>query len=244
MPAEAPPPVRLGARLRAVAEQVPPGARVADVGTDHAYLLAWLRHAGRIVGGIGIDVVEGPLAQARRTLDALESTGLELRRGDGLQPLAPGEVDAVVLAGMGGSREIGLCEAAPAVLDRLRRLVLQPNTEWVAVRRWIARRRFGLVEERMTWERGKPYVVFAIDPRAGEEPGWSEDELELGPRLLEERSPAFVRWLREELRRTERALAGAAASTRAEAAPPHELLARRARLQRALGADLAPRVER
>jgi tRNA (adenine22-N1)-methyltransferase len=243
----------LSPRLRAVAEMVPAGARVADVGTDHAQLLAWLVVRERVSAGIGIDVNTGPLAQARRTLAAAGIEGVELRRGDGLAVLRPGEVDVVVLAGMGGARIVRLLEACPAVVDRLRGLVLQPNTDWVLVRRWVAARGFLLAGEAMAEDRGKLYVVLDVRPRPSEGgpseggpreggpseavPAWSEDELELGPRLLEERPPAFVAWLRHELRRTERAAARVTAGHRLGSEPDPRLSAlhqRAERLRRAL----------
>jgi tRNA (adenine22-N1)-methyltransferase len=237
------PGLRLSPRLHAVADAVPLGARVADVGTDHAQLLAWLRGHGRATLGIGIDVASGPLEQARRTLAQAGVDGVELRRGDGLAALRPGEVDVVVLAGMGGAKMVRLLDASPAVVEGLRALVLQPNTEWAAVRRWVASRRLQLTGEAMVEDRGKHYVVMVVQPRTGGAPGWSEDELELGPRLLVERPPAFVEWLRHELLRSERAIAAAIggrgpADPRSDARPHSRLAAlheRVARLRRALG---------
>jgi tRNA (adenine22-N1)-methyltransferase len=185
---------------------------VADVGTDHAQLLAWLVAHGRASAGIGIDVNEGPLEQARRTLAAAGVSGVELRRGDGLRPLVPGEVDVVVLAGMGGARIVRLLEEGPAVVAGLRALVLQPNTDWIHVRRWVMERGLWLAGEAMAEDRGKFYVVLDVrPPPCAVVPTWTDEELELGPRLLMERPPAFVAWLRHELSRTEAAAARVAA---------------------------------
>lgn len=201
--------LRLSPRLRAVARLVPAGSRVADVGTDHALLLAWLVAHGGASAGIGIDVHAGPLEQARRTLAAAGVSGVELRQGDGLAPLAPGEVDVVVLAGMGGARIVRLLEARREVVERLQALVLQPNTDWVLVRRWVMERGMTLAGEVMAEDRGKHYVVLDVRPTAqiAHRAQWTEDELELGPRLLVERPPTFLAWLRHELDRTEHAAA-------------------------------------
>ncbi|MCA9652434.1 MAG: SAM-dependent methyltransferase [Myxococcales bacterium] len=220
--------IRLSPRLRAVAELVPAGTAVADVGTDHAQLLAWLRRHGRITRGVGIDVVEGPLRQAERTLSEARVQGVELRHGDGLRPLRAGEVEVVVLAGMGGARMIRLLDAAPEVVEGLRRLVLQPNTDWVAMRRWVMEHG-RLQDERMVEDRGKFYVVLGVEPGAPEATRWSEDELVLGPRLRRERPDPFVAWLRHERQRVERALARAERG-RDDAARVDELREHRARV--------------
>ncbi len=200
------------ARLQAVADAIAPGATVADIGTDHAHLLAWLSARGHIARGIGIDVASGPLTQARRTLSATRLAGITLRQGDGLQPLEVGEVDTVVLAGMGGARIMRLVDAAPRVVQPLQRLVMQPNTDWVAMRRWILEHGWALHDERMVCDRGKFYLVLVVQPQPGSQPGWTEDALHLGPRLLEARDPSFVAWLRHEQGRVQRALQGARAA--------------------------------
>ncbi|MCH9682526.1 MAG: class I SAM-dependent methyltransferase [Deltaproteobacteria bacterium] len=221
-------------RLRTVADCVAPGAVVADIGTDHAQLLAWLRIQGRITAGLGIDIAAGPLAQARRTLAATRTEGVTLRQGDGLSVLTPGEVDTVTIAGMGGARVIRMVDAAAAVVERLTRLVLQPNSDWTAVRRWLAARGWVLHQERMVEDRGKFYVVWAIQPRPGPAASWTEDELHLGPRLLLERPPAFTAWLQRERARVDQALRRASVAGPTKGPRLAALRAHADRLSRAL----------
>ena len=58
---------KLGPRLEAVASFLPRGVRVADVGTDHGLLPAWLSLKGYASGIIASDIRQGPLEAAERT---------------------------------------------------------------------------------------------------------------------------------------------------------------------------------
>ena len=55
--------------LRLLADMVPQGARLADIGTDHGYLPVWLMQQGRIASAIAADIGPEPLAHARRTAE-------------------------------------------------------------------------------------------------------------------------------------------------------------------------------
>ena len=108
-----------------MAAQVPQGARLADVGTDHAYLPVWLLLAGRIVGAVATDVNQGPLQRGQETAQRYGvAHRMDFRRCDGLAALSPGEVDTVVIAGMGGDLMVHILSAAPWTRDV--KLILQP----------------------------------------------------------------------------------------------------------------------
>ena len=93
----------LSPRLAMAAALVPEGARLTDVGTDHAYLPAALLLAGRIPSAIAADLRPGPLARARKTAAAYGLEGkLSFRLCDGLSGIRPEETDAAAIAGMGG----------------------------------------------------------------------------------------------------------------------------------------------
>ena len=59
--------LELSPRLRLLADWVPQGAKLADVGTDHGSLPVWLRLHGRVVHAIASDLRPGPLDRARET---------------------------------------------------------------------------------------------------------------------------------------------------------------------------------
>ncbi len=66
--------ITLSPRLAAVAKSVPAGARLIDVGTDHAMLPVYLAQTGRIAHAFASDIRPGPLTAAR-ALVAKTGTG-------------------------------------------------------------------------------------------------------------------------------------------------------------------------
>jgi len=61
----------------------------------------------------------------------------DFRLGDGLAPLEPGEIDTVVIAGMGGETIIGILEADPAKTRSFSKYILQPRTKTELLRAWL-----------------------------------------------------------------------------------------------------------
>ena len=110
----------LSARLQAVAGLVTDGYRLADIGTDHAYIPIWLVKTGRIPGAVAADINKGPL---KRAMEHIRANGLEsridIRLSDGFAALTPGEVQSAVLAGMGGGLMIRILKEGIRVVECL-----------------------------------------------------------------------------------------------------------------------------
>ncbi len=197
--------VELTPRLRLAAELVPHGARLADIGTDHAYLPAWLLLEGRIPSAIAADLREGPLARARETARQYGCGGrMEFRLCDGLSGISPEEVDAVVVAGMGGETIAGILQAAPWVRTRGVELILQPMSTQPELRRWLEDNGMEIRTERLAREGDSLYVVMAAGP--------GEMTLTPGERWAgrQSRDPLRGEYLARQLSRLDRALAGMA----------------------------------
>ena len=93
----------LDERLTVCASLVREGARLADVGTDHAYLPVWLLNSGKITFAIASDINEKPLLRAKATAEKYSAQNIELRLGSGVSVLTPEDgISDIVIAGMGG----------------------------------------------------------------------------------------------------------------------------------------------
>ena len=94
---------RLGNRLALCASMVREGTKLADIGTDHAYLPIWLARKGRISSAIAADVKPLPLRSAEQNIRRYHvEEQITTRLSDGLRALSPDEAGDIVLAGMGG----------------------------------------------------------------------------------------------------------------------------------------------
>ncbi|MBU4533231.1 MAG: class I SAM-dependent methyltransferase [Firmicutes bacterium] len=200
----------LGARLRKIAGLVPSDSRLADIGTDHALLPLYLVQKGICPQVIGVEKAPGPLQAALR---AVSKSGLEryidVREGDGLEPIAPGEVNAVVIAGMGGQTIANVLERAPqGVLIGVRSLVLQPMNRGAALREWLYGHGWPPVGEELVDESGRLYEIIAAKPGQREAVTPDEILLEVGPLLWENRHPLLANHLAELIQKYERMYEG------------------------------------
>lgn len=148
---------------------------VADVGCDHAYVSIALVRRGIAQKVIAMDVRKGPLEIATRNVQEYGlSDAIELRLSDGLEKLSAGEVNTVVIAGMGGLliRRIlqeglynfgkELCKEQEKMYRPI--LVLQPQSDLCAVREFLLDHDYIIDCEKMLFEEGKFYQVLRAIP--------------------------------------------------------------------------------
>lgn len=154
--------MELTPRLRAIAEQVPQGARLADIGTDHGYLPVWLLLAGQIDRAIAADLREGPLKRARETAARFGmGERVDFRLCDGLSGIRPEEVDAAAIAGMGGETIASILEAAPWTKEGTL-LLLQPMTGFAELRRWLQENGYRILKECLACEGKRLYSIWLV----------------------------------------------------------------------------------
>jgi len=156
--------VLLRPRLSAIAAFVPRSSRVADIGTDHAYLPVFLLQTGLVEQVIAVDVHHGPYQAALETVTSAGlSDSISVRFGDGLTVIPPGEADTVVIAGMGGNTIVKILEDSWPITQSLTRLILQPMVAAAALRRWLAVTGWCIVEETLVEEDRILYEIIVAE---------------------------------------------------------------------------------
>ncbi|MBO8128646.1 MAG: SAM-dependent methyltransferase [Peptococcaceae bacterium] len=208
--------MELSPRLLCIAHFVPPGKVVADIGTDHALLPVYLIKTGRVSRVIGVEKAGGPLAAARLAVTSRGFEGfIDVRCGDGLTALKPGEAQVIVLAGMGGHTIKEILAKSPGVRQAAERLVMQPMAQAGALRLWLAGHGWRIVDEELVRDGGRLFQVIVAEPGKQE----VDDQLlqEIGPRLVAKKHPLLKEYLAGLLRIYEKILTGLQKSNRPEA---------------------------
>lgn len=214
--------MHLDKRLQAVASLVPQGSRLADIGTDHAYLPVWLVRNGAIASAVAGDIASGPCQAARATV-AMYATAdkIAVRQGSGLAVLAPGEADCIAICGMGGSTIISILAADMAVATSAQRLVLQPMAGAAALRRWLVEQGWSLVSEALVDDPPHFYEIICAE-RSSDAASYSEAEYLVGPALLRDGHPLLAKQIARQQASLEELLSNMARSERAKASAKYQ----------------------
>ncbi|MBQ4425513.1 MAG: SAM-dependent methyltransferase [Lachnospiraceae bacterium] len=197
--------MKLSDRLENLISLVPPGTALADIGTDHAFTAIELVRRGICPKVIATDVRKGPLKIAQ---SHVEEAGLaekiKLRRGDGLEPLSPGETDGILIAGMGGPLMERILSEGREKAQAAKFLILSPQSEIPHFRVFLQENGYAVKQEKLLNEEGKVYFIFLAEP--GEEAPLSETEAAFGRHLLADPTPELEGFILHEKRIAERIL--------------------------------------
>lgn len=200
----------LSERLTRIAGFVPKGSVVADIGTDHALLPIYLILQKISPRAIACDLCTGPLETARANviLYGVEKS-VEIRQGDGLESLNPGEAGVIVISGMGGAKITDILSPSPTVLDAAGRLILQPQSGAGILRRWLFNHGWTIIDEDLLLEHERFYEIIIAEhsPDPGLKISRKEEELlDIGPCLVEKKHPLLVSLLQEKISLAENVL--------------------------------------
>ncbi|MDU5334829.1 tRNA (adenine(22)-N(1))-methyltransferase TrmK [Enterococcus sp.] len=199
----------LSIRLQKAAEFVPQDARLADIGSDHAYLPVALMLQDKISYGIAGEVVVGPYESAKRQVakNGLESK-IDVRLADGLEAVdLSDQVSAITICGMGGVliRDILQRGKENNRLSGKERLILQPNVGERQLRQWLVAEGYTITDETIIEENNKIYEIIVAE-KFLDTPEYSDRELFFGPALLVEKSLVFIEKWQHKLIKTENIL--------------------------------------
>lgn len=191
--------MQLSDRLLAIAGYINYGEKVADIGTDHGLLPIFLLRNNISKKVILSDVKSGPLKIAESNFSKfLPGLKGDLRLGCGISTLESGEVDAIVIAGMGGRLIAEILSADPEKTASFKKYILQPRNCREDLRIWLYKNPFEITHEKLVRE-GKyiceiivaePIAKFDVEERRRRYKDRLENlEFEISPLLFSANDP-------------------------------------------------------
>lgn len=135
---------------------------VCDVGTDHAYLPAYLVLNGICKKAVAGDIAEGPLEAARATVEKYGlSDRIDIVLSDGLENVEYQGITDVIIAGMGAETICSIIERAPWLKNGVN-LILQPMTKHPLMRKWLYLNGYEIVREEAVPDNEFIYTVMNV----------------------------------------------------------------------------------
>ena len=159
----------LDKRLELCASFVRRGSRLADIGTDHAYLPVWLCRHGICPSAIAADINPEPLSRGQQTIDkAGLGDRITARLSDGLRNIDESEADDIVIAGMGGELIAKILGDCPYAQSADKHFILQPMTKSELLLRWLCENGYTIDGQDCCVAGNKCYTVLSVTYTGGD----------------------------------------------------------------------------
>lgn len=138
------------------------GSRLADIGSDHAYLPIYLCEQGIISSAIATDVNRGPVRNAEENI-AAHGLGekISARLGDGMEGLGADEYDTVSVCGMGGELIFRIINNE-SVRTLRPRLILQPMSSIEDMSRLMSEHGFEIYDDAWVEDGPRIYRIMCV----------------------------------------------------------------------------------
>lgn len=152
--------LNLTPRLAATASLVVGGGTVVDIGTDHAYLPAFLIQQGKVNSAIAVDVRKSPLENAKETVLKYNlQDKITLRLSDGLAEIKENEADEVIFAGMGGTLISEKLSECNWIKNQKYHFIFQPQSKAEDLREYLFKNGFTINKEVAVSEGRRYYIA-------------------------------------------------------------------------------------
>ncbi len=211
------------ARLCTAIPYLKKGGRVADVGTDHAYLPIYLVSEGIASAALASDINKGPIDSARANIaQAGLSHAISTLHTDGLHGVEAFSPDDVIIFGMGGELIATILSEAPFVKNKEIGLVLQPMSRASALRGWLCANGFEILGESLSFVDKYYQTIYAR--YCGCVQSYTSLELLVGRLNIRNRPPLFEEFIRHEIQVWSRILKGKEQSEHADVTAERSML--------------------
>ncbi len=198
--------MELSPRLKKIADLIAKNSKIADVGTDHAYIPIYCFENNIIRSAIAMDINPMPLKRAEANLKKfgfIEKS--QLRLSNGIEKLEKDEVDVIVIAGMGGLLIRDIIDAGKEKISESTLLLIQPMIAPMELRCYLFENGFDICDEYVVREENKFYNIFAVK-KGKTEP--DEEKIHIGKNLRVNSPEVFEDYMAYKIRVARKIISG------------------------------------
>ena len=190
---------KISKRLEIISSLVSDNSTIGDIGCDHGLLDIYLFNNKKNVKIIASDINKNALDSAIKNIEENNLLDyIDIRLGSGLEPYKSGEVDTLILAGMGTYTIIDILKNSIDKLDGVKQIIIQSNTKIELLRREITKLNYYIDNEIMLIDKGIYYTIISF--KKGKR-SYSKEELYFGPILLKNNDIVFRKYFTHEYKR-------------------------------------------
>ena len=195
--------ITLDSRLSLCASFVRQDSKLADIGTDHAYLPVWLCQNGVCKSAVAADINPEPLSRGQLTIaQAGFEDKVKTRLSDGLKSISADEADDIVIAGMGGELIAKIILDCEYSRDKDKRFILQPMTKSELLIERLCQNGFEILSQDCCVASNKCYTVLLVQ-YSGEPQNHGETFFYLG-RLEPQKNETHLRFVESHIQRLQK----------------------------------------
>ena len=195
--------MRLSKRLKAITEFIDENDKVVDIGCDHALLDIYLKEEYPNIKIIATDIKEGAVKQAKKNIKKHNlNSQIDLRMGNGLNVVNSGEIDTIVISGMGYNTMSKILKNSQKMIN-VKKIILQSNTDVVKLRKTVIKLGYKISREKLVEDNDIIYTIIEFVP--GKEK-YDYKQIYFGPRLMENKDELFNEYYTKKLLKYENLL--------------------------------------
>ena len=191
----------MGNRIDGIIKLVDPCHLAVDIGTDHAYVPEILINEGICERVIATDLNEGPYRIAERYVASKSlADRIDIRLGNGLEPIGLTEVDTIIIAGMGGLLIRDIIDLKKNEIGSRHTLVLQPMNAADKLRYYLHENGFSLIDEELAKEDFHFYEIIKAKKTNDFDSIGNEVFYEVGEALFHKKHPLLKAFIENKIR--------------------------------------------
>lgn len=193
---------KLSPRLKALADNIPDGSRLADIGCDHGLLDIYLVKVREEIHIIASDVNKNALNSAQKNIQKYKvEKQITTVLSNGLDNLDTSNLDTIVISGMGSHTIAGILYQNLSKLKPIKTLILQSNNDLDFLRYKVTKIGYYIEKEILVKDAGIIYtiIIFKKGYRI-----YTKKQRYFGPCLLKENSQLFQEKYQVELKKLQK----------------------------------------